>query len=218
MTTTAIALLSSFAWSSLPASFILVNQVSSMAETATGVLLRVSGYTTDGPDVNANELREICLLTNKEQQRLQRTSASHPVMKELEQQDFYAQLLFTRALLRDIETLLRQGDQDCGKTCFFYSTSVPAPVAASDKTTSALLTPSMPKSLETALVLVEDVIQQIADVVMELEKLQHEHVHKWFSSWRKLNVNPQFARLKDLAPKLKARTEQLLQIHQFWKK
>ena len=195
----------------------MANRVGDIAETATGIVLRVSGYSAAANDVSIAEWQEsgleatnLELLNEKEQAEKSRSQliprrgppSSHPLIQQLERQDFFAQLFLTRALLRDFESQLRSNDQKSLCTNSFYY---------SDVSNDGQL-----ESLQVALGLVEDTLRQIYATIQSLEKQQQLHSQKWFSSWRKLNVGNQLSHLVELGPQLKSRTEQLLQIKLFW--
>ena len=53
--------------------------------------------------------------------------------------------------------------------------------------------------------------------VLQLEKEQEEQSQRWFPTFRKRSISQSIQqRFIELAPQLKARTEQLLQLKQFW--
>ena len=126
-----------------------------------------------------------------------RTSNAHPLVRQLERHDFFAQVALTRALLQDLQATFQGGE------------------GHRELTTGDLRSQSF-RSVAVALALVEDTLRQIERVVQDLEKSQQDHSQKWFSSWRKVDVHRQLKELLELAPELRGRTEQLMQVKQFW--
>ena len=103
--TTLMPYLAGLSWSALMASAPMrLYMANRMVDLADSIVFRVSGYAQEGfsPD-EVDKVTPILKITQTNARRFK--SVSHPMLKQLEQMDFFSQVQMTRALLRDLAAL-----------------------------------------------------------------------------------------------------------------
>lgn len=206
---------------SLIASAPLAHGVCQAADSATSILLRVTGhsYATVHDDIQAGELNAPYLKASSATNQIipfesnsLHTNAihtipaftkepGHPLLRELQKRDFVAQIMLSRSLLLDLQR-----------------TAMKQPVSTTEATIkNSMNVCSMDETIELAVQLVGEVLDMIEQTIALMEQEVEIHQAKWFHTWRKCSIKPHVERLLDLSLLLDRRTQTLLQLKAVWR-
>ncbi|AYV87230.1 MAG: hypothetical protein Sylvanvirus39_3 [Sylvanvirus sp.] len=216
---------------SAPVLVYVATRMGHVAESATSIILRVTGYSGQAGDclsecenaqwmISAAEVGNLELKDTSSTTSIQASpktvnphapsfsppplvSSADPLLQELQQNDFFVQLGTTRALLYDLYTIL-------------HKASITPQHPSRILSTPLQQLPSQLLSIDVSMTALEQVLQRIQSIVIQMEQERAIHKSKWFYAWRTSQLTPLIQQLTDLAPLLERRTLTLMHLYKFW--